>query len=110
MEENCLAYEAYRLREEGRHDYSLETRRLLRFTTNIGNVGNADFRPFIPKSRWEWHGCHQHYHSMEVGGWRIERSEPNSAVCVFHLRCSPISTYSTWQPGRGWLKDIRPGT
>ena len=66
MEENCLAYEAYRLREEGRHDYSLETRRLLRFTTNIGNVGNADFRPFIPKSRWEWHGCHQHYHSMEV--------------------------------------------
>ena len=68
MEENCLAYEAYRLREEGRHDYSLETRRLLRFTTNIGNVGNADFRPFIPKSRWEWHGCHQHYHSMEVQG------------------------------------------
>ena len=67
MEENCLAYEAYRLRDEGRHDYSLETRRLLRFTTNIGNVGNADFRPFIPKSRWEWHGCHQHYHSMEVG-------------------------------------------
>ena len=68
MDENCLAYEAYRLRDEGRHDYSLETRRLLRFTTNIGNVGNADFRPFIPKSAWEWHGCHQHYHSMEVQG------------------------------------------
>jgi hypothetical protein len=30
MEENCLASEAYRLRAEGRHDYSMETRRLLR--------------------------------------------------------------------------------
>ena len=86
MEENCLASEAYRLRDEGRHDYPLETRRLLRrvfcihqlksvcnaysilirFTSSISNVGNADFRPFIPKSQWIWHGCHQHYHSMEV--------------------------------------------
>ena len=66
MEENCLAEEAYRLRRESR-DFSLETRRLLRFTTSIENVGDADFRPFIPKSSWEWHACHMHYHSMEVG-------------------------------------------
>jgi hypothetical protein len=38
----------------------------LRFTASIANVGNADFLPFIPKSAWEWHACHQHYHSMEV--------------------------------------------
>ena len=37
-----------------------------RFTTSIENIGNADFRPHIPKSHWVWHGCHQHYHSMEV--------------------------------------------
>ena len=66
MEENCLAEEAYRIRRDNA-DFSLETRRLLRFTTSIENLGDADFRPFIPKSSWQWHACHQHYHSMEVG-------------------------------------------
>ena len=65
MEENCLAPEAYRLRREN-PNFSLETRRLLRFTASIANIGNADFRPFIPKSHWQWHACHMHYHSMEV--------------------------------------------
>jgi lysyl oxidase-like protein 2/3/4 len=65
MEENCLASEAYRIRHKN-PDFSLETRRLLRFTTSIENIGNADFRPHIPKSHWVWHGCHQHYHSMEI--------------------------------------------
>ena len=37
-----------------------------RFTTSIENIGNDDFRPNVPKSHWVWHGCHQHYHSMEV--------------------------------------------
>ena len=74
MEENCLAEEAYRLRRESR-DFSLETRRLLRFTTSIENVGDADFRPFIPKSSWEWHACHMHYHSMEVSGWASKANQ-----------------------------------
>ena len=65
MEENCLAPEAYRLRRES-PNFSMESRRLLRFTTNIENIGDADFRPFIPKTAWEWHACHMHYHSMEV--------------------------------------------
>ena len=39
---------------------------IFRFTTSIENIGNADFRPNVPKSHWVWHGCHQHYHSMEV--------------------------------------------
>ena len=34
MEENCLASEAYRIRHEN-SDFSLETRRLLRFVCNI---------------------------------------------------------------------------
>merc|ERR1711884_175336 len=65
MEENCLAAEAYRMRREN-PNFTLETRRLLRFTTSIENIGDADFRPFIPKSAWQWHACHMHYHSMEV--------------------------------------------
>ena len=72
MEENCLAPEAYRLRREN-PNFSLETRRLLRFTTSIANIGNADFRPFIPKSHWQWHACHMHYHSMEVSDIKKER-------------------------------------
>ena len=39
---------------------------LSRFTTAITNSGSADFRPAIPKLAWDWHACHQHYHSMEV--------------------------------------------
>ncbi|XP_013788146.2 lysyl oxidase homolog 2-like [Limulus polyphemus] len=60
MEENCVASSAYRLRREH------QRRRLLRFTARIGNIGTADFLPFLPKRAWDWHACHQHYHSMEV--------------------------------------------
>ncbi|XP_022917947.2 lysyl oxidase homolog 3 [Onthophagus taurus] len=65
MEENCLASQAYVIQKEN-PNWHLETRRLLRFTASIINIGTADFRPFIPKHLWEWHMCHMHYHSMEV--------------------------------------------
>ena len=58
MEENCLASQAYVERQENPYWQQL-TRRLLRFTTAISNIGSADFRPFIPKSSWQWHACHQ---------------------------------------------------
>ncbi|XP_076308239.1 lysyl oxidase homolog 3A-like [Tachypleus tridentatus] len=66
MEENCLSSSAYQLQKEKRYGYLFEKRKLLRFTARIGNVGTADFRPFLPKHAWEWHSCHLHYHSMEV--------------------------------------------
>lgn len=83
MEENCLAEEAYRMRREN-PNFTLETRRLLRFTTSIENIGDADFRPFIPKSAWQWHACHMHYHSMEV---RKQLSSDNLLtlhICIRH--------------------------
>jgi len=65
MEENCVASQAYTERQTNPYWQQI-TRRLLRFTTAISNIGSADFRPFIPKNSWEWHACHQHYHSMET--------------------------------------------
>ncbi|XP_037912970.1 lysyl oxidase homolog 3B [Hermetia illucens] len=65
MEENCVANEAYEIQKEN-DAWHLETRRLLKFTVRVMNVGNTDFRPSIPKHLWEWHMCHMHYHSMEV--------------------------------------------
>uniref|UniRef100_A0A336MNT7 protein-lysine 6-oxidase n=1 Tax=Culicoides sonorensis TaxID=179676 RepID=A0A336MNT7_CULSO len=65
MEENCLSTEAYQI-ERNNKDWLTETRRLLKFTAKTLNMGNADFRPYIPKYRWQWHSCHMHYHSMEV--------------------------------------------
>ena len=91
MEENCLAEEAYRMRREN-PNFTLETRRLLRFTTSIENIGDADFRPFIPKSAWQWHACHMHYHSMEV---RKQLSSDNlltlHIVCMYPPQCLKIT-------------------
>ena len=41
-------------------------RSLLRFTTKIENRGWNDFRPSEPRSGWDYHRCHGHYHSMEI--------------------------------------------
>ncbi|XP_029024830.1 protein-lysine 6-oxidase [Betta splendens] len=57
-EENCLSSSAHRAR-----DY--DSRMLLRFPQRVKNQGTADFLPNRPRYSWEWHSCHQHYHSMD---------------------------------------------
>ncbi|XP_051972339.1 protein-lysine 6-oxidase [Xyrauchen texanus] len=59
-EENCLASSAYRSSVK---DY--DTRMLLRFPQRVKNQGTSDFLPNRPRYTWEWHSCHQHYHSMD---------------------------------------------
>lgn len=59
-EERCLASSAYP--HEG-NDY--HTRMLLRFPQRVKNQGTADFLPSRPQHQWEWHSCHQHFHSMD---------------------------------------------
>ncbi|CAL8308333.1 unnamed protein product [Lota lota] len=58
-EESCLSRSAYRASD-------LDYRVLLRFPQRVKNQGTTDFLPVKPRHEWEWHSCHQHYHSMEA--------------------------------------------
>ncbi|KAK5870310.1 hypothetical protein PBY51_024960 [Eleginops maclovinus] len=60
-EENCLSRSAYQPSVR-----DLDYRVLLRFPQRVKNQGTADFLPVKPQHEWEWHSCHQHYHSMEA--------------------------------------------
>ncbi|XP_077420200.1 lysyl oxidase homolog 1 isoform X3 [Vanacampus margaritifer] len=59
-EEKCLSSSAY---APETNDY--DVRVLLRFPQRVKNKGTADFMPNRPHHTWEWHSCHQHYHSMD---------------------------------------------
>jgi len=60
-EENCLSPTAAHYI----HFPHLFERTLLRFTSRFWNRGTDAFLPRKAKGDWEWHQCHQHYHSME---------------------------------------------
>ncbi|XP_031721013.1 protein-lysine 6-oxidase-like [Anarrhichthys ocellatus] len=60
-EENCLARSAYRPAVK-----DIDFRVLLRFPQKVKNQGTTDFLPVKPRYQWDWHNCHQHFHSMEA--------------------------------------------
>ncbi|XP_034558215.1 protein-lysine 6-oxidase-like [Notolabrus celidotus] len=60
-EENCLARSAY-----GPGVRDIDFRVLLRFPQKVKNQGTTDFLPVKPRYQWDWHSCHQHFHSMDA--------------------------------------------
>ncbi|CAH2248675.1 jg361, partial [Pararge aegeria aegeria] len=96
MEENCLSKSAYEIQKIN-PNWQFETRRLLRFTASSLNIGNAEFRPYLPKHLWQWHLCHMHYHSMEVfatfdilnGSGRRVAEGHKASFCLEDNTCMP---------------------
>ncbi|XP_043216789.1 lysyl oxidase homolog 3A-like [Amphibalanus amphitrite] len=65
LDENCLAKTAAEIKRREPTLWRTRTRKLFRFTNKVWNNGKADYRPRADPSQWEWHACHEHYHSEE---------------------------------------------
>ncbi|XP_061673496.1 protein-lysine 6-oxidase-like [Syngnathoides biaculeatus] len=77
-EENCLASSA---RSSGDYD----VRVLLRFPQRVKNQGTADFLPNKASYSWEWHSCHNHFHSMDdFSLYELVDGETQKAVAEGH--------------------------
>ncbi|XP_053953628.1 lysyl oxidase homolog 2A [Anastrepha ludens] len=93
MEENCVSADAYVIRRTQPN----AVRNLMRFTTKAENVGNADFSPYANYRDWEWHQCHQHYHSMNVFAtfdvydlrYRKVAQGHKASFCLMDTSCVP---------------------
>jgi hypothetical protein len=62
------------------------TRRLLRFDTATGNVGNADVQVGDPRANacFQWSPCHMHYHFQGVGRYTLYQADGTTVAALGH--------------------------
>lgn len=73
-EENCLA-------SASSQTPATSYRRLLRFSSQIHNNGQSDFRPKADRHSWVWHDCHR---------WDVrEPTGTSRSPFVFFRSCRP---------------------
>uniref|UniRef100_A0A3B3BZZ1 Lysyl oxidase homolog n=1 Tax=Oryzias melastigma TaxID=30732 RepID=A0A3B3BZZ1_ORYME len=90
-EENCLSAYAPTVRD-------IDFRVLLRFPQKVKNQGTSDFLPLKPRYQWDWHSCHQHFHSMDafsnydlldvVSGLKVAEGH-KASFCLEDTGCEP---------------------
>lgn len=58
---------------------------LLRFSSLAYNIGHEVFYPPYSKEKWEWHECHEHYHSMsEFVSYKLHSKNSDRVVAEGH--------------------------
>uniref|UniRef100_A0A8C7ZB36 Lysyl oxidase homolog n=1 Tax=Oryzias sinensis TaxID=183150 RepID=A0A8C7ZB36_9TELE len=92
-EENCLSRSAYAPTVR-----DIDFRVLLRFPQKVKNQGTSDFLPVKPRHQWDWHSCHQHFHSMDafsnydlldvVSGLKVAEGH-KASFCLEDTGCEP---------------------
>ena len=104
LEEQCLSSSAY-----FHSDNPYHIRRLLRFDSLTMNYGTSVFLPSLSPAEWQWHDCHQHYHSFEAfisydvlnkKGEKVAEGH-KASFCLEDSTCRGLGAYITYRCSSG---------